>query len=545
MCTALQKWDSLCKTQDLKTIYLISGIVVILSLVLLYAVCGIKFMENDDCGMMATLAGMGTGEPSPYATFENVIYGYLISGLYRITQSIPWYTVVFVALMAVSLTVMCADTILILKDVRYGILVFEAAFLLVFAFPLAELQFTMVPGVIGGAAVCQLLSGFCYRGKTYIGNRASVVFLFLFSWWIRKETGYIVLSVLLLYLGIELVVQLFPGLEGGCKRKKAGPVRGKAENDNKSGIQESNTAASKTNNTQGDDNGNETNLHKSRIIEILVMGVLLILLGVGSSKVHNGYAERQGYLDNAPWDRARASYMDYGRIGYKGSEAAIDGIGWDENLLNLVNQWFFMDERVTEDAFSELAEYRDTLLPKNEGKLGQIFSMWSDGSERVGNVQLLVLLFSIGATLILWAVKGASVKTEPVRQSFFLPFVILAGTALMLLEIIYLLVQGRFLLRVYEAVLLVFFYPLVLLMLMLWKDGSWFRDQRKTDGTRPGAVFLLGMYAVILITNLAGAGAISAVYTDGRSEGYRSGVARQYALLTYAGKHSENIYISL
>ena len=74
-------------------------------LILLF--CDIKYEVSDDFVMSLIASGAFNGFPSPYIMFSNVIYGTLLSGLYRLFSSVNWYfwlqiTVSFLSVSAIS-----------------------------------------------------------------------------------------------------------------------------------------------------------------------------------------------------------------------------------------------------------------------------------------------------------------------------------------------------------------------------------------------------------------------------------------------------------
>ena len=56
------------------------------------------------------------------------------------------------------------------------------------------------------------------------------------------------------------------------------------------------------------------------------------------------------------YDEARSAYMDYPRDSYGENSAAYEKAGWDETLAAMTDSWFYMDERVTTEAFNTIAQ---------------------------------------------------------------------------------------------------------------------------------------------------------------------------------------------
>lgn len=65
----------------------------------------IRFETNDDIIMLLFASGKYTGTPESHLVFINFIYGFFLSVLYNLTTKIEWYTLIFVIIHVLSLSV--------------------------------------------------------------------------------------------------------------------------------------------------------------------------------------------------------------------------------------------------------------------------------------------------------------------------------------------------------------------------------------------------------------------------------------------------------
>lgn len=76
----------------------------IMAFFLIFYFC--TYEVEDDWAMKLISAG-SYGQPDSHMVFINSVYGYLISGLYRIIPNIPWYDIIQYLIILLSLTVIC------------------------------------------------------------------------------------------------------------------------------------------------------------------------------------------------------------------------------------------------------------------------------------------------------------------------------------------------------------------------------------------------------------------------------------------------------
>ena len=99
---------------------ILSAIITCTILTASWLICGISFETNDDTAIMMFVSGAKTGTPTAATIFCNVLWGAFVSSLYRISGYIPWYTIIYMILIACVLTLLCYSCIKLLKEGSKG-----------------------------------------------------------------------------------------------------------------------------------------------------------------------------------------------------------------------------------------------------------------------------------------------------------------------------------------------------------------------------------------------------------------------------------------
>ncbi len=267
-----------------------------------------KFPTNDDYGLLSILAGYKTGTPIAVPFYCEYLYALLISVLYKISGSFPWYMLMFMALVLTSSLCLYYAINKVVKDSgikkNNKIIVLFMFFSLItgiYLFNFVYITFSIVPAVCGCSAVLLILT----MNKEDTAITSSVVtgiifVLFFFAWNIRIESGYISFISALLAITYAMF---------------------------------------------------NKNIKKRRGI-LLFIGVIAIaaisFFADWYSGTFHGWNEFKLYYD------ACGQYTDYTHLTYEEAPDLYQSIGWNENLYHLVNNWFFMDERVDYNAFNTL-----------------------------------------------------------------------------------------------------------------------------------------------------------------------------------------------
>ena len=99
----------LMKARDMRNSHklLFSVVLVTVLLALTWMMIPITFETSDDAFMMSCLSGGKTGEPHTDTIFSLFLWGKALSALYLVNAGIPWYTLIFLGLIAASLITIC------------------------------------------------------------------------------------------------------------------------------------------------------------------------------------------------------------------------------------------------------------------------------------------------------------------------------------------------------------------------------------------------------------------------------------------------------
>ncbi|WP_029904781.1 hypothetical protein [Prevotella sp. 10(H)] len=145
----------------------------------------IRFETNDDILMLLISSGDYSGIPDAHLVFINYIYGILVSHLYLFIPEIEWYTVFFIFIHIVSLTIISFSILNSKKKTAYKI-AFTLILYMIEIWIVLNFQFTTT------AAICAMASVvlFNYPQTKY---KIIAVILFLLASLIRFEAAFLVL----------------------------------------------------------------------------------------------------------------------------------------------------------------------------------------------------------------------------------------------------------------------------------------------------------------------------------------------------------------
>lgn len=114
-------------------------------------------IDNDNIYFKTMASGEMTGSPEPHMYYIRMIFGLIVTGLYKLTgNGIPWFGLLLVGLMA---TVLLTVTYSLVKECRklYSVIIMYAVCVIVmisfFYRYFVDTQFTVVSGMVGACAV--------------------------------------------------------------------------------------------------------------------------------------------------------------------------------------------------------------------------------------------------------------------------------------------------------------------------------------------------------------------------------------------------------
>lgn len=114
------------------------------------------FEENDDVAMAMIANGSYAGVPDGHLVFINILYGWVIAALYSWTTAIEWYTLAFVVLQILSMSVLAYCILTMPNRSKWERALWLTVLYVLWARMIVALQFTTTAGVVCLAG-CMLL----------------------------------------------------------------------------------------------------------------------------------------------------------------------------------------------------------------------------------------------------------------------------------------------------------------------------------------------------------------------------------------------------
>lgn len=468
-----------------KRIFLWSLVIVALFLGFTWVMIPINFETNDDTGIMRYVSGAKTGSPEATVIFSMYLWGKLCSSLYALNGNVPWYAVIFLILIGISLWTICYCIMYACgndkKAVLTGGVIFVLLYCSMFLYYSVILQFTTVAGYCGIGAIAVLLAGLDrgYRQKVWANLLLFILTLFCIN--IRLEAGYMVLGTAYCIGGLELIFYCFfeRNIENRKRLKRA--------------------AAS-----------------------LAVMTAALVVSITVEKATHTGtdWGEYQEF------HQERVLYTDYGKLPYDDSEV-YKAVGWSENLYKLTNKWFFMDRNINTNTLRRINQERinqERINQENRERSIGLLSVlvWMFHNERM----ILMQVLEWGGLLILYLFYLLRQRGVAIRKlmAFLWPCIWGCG-------VLYFVYKGRIVRRVLESWTFLMVLPCV------------FQVIRDVRGNK--RIPEIGVYATLLLLSAgsllikSGTYRIAKGVSDG-ADGDRE-IARE--MDEYAVDRMDNLYI--
>lgn len=253
-----------------------------------------KYETNDDVAICNLVNGV-KGTFSAHMVYSNYVLGLMLTGLYRIRQSIPWYALVQYAVLFASFTsifyVVCRRQ----KDI-FPVLVSLAA-LLFFAYEgYIRLQYTKTAGIATAAGILLIFYSASFekiRKSSLITGLVLACFGFMY-----RSPQFFAIAFLMTGIGLYQLLEL--------KNEKAGQRLAKV------------------------------------LSYIRAFGLLLLLVAGLYGVNHAAYRSPQ-WQEYLEYNDARTVLFDYGFPGYDKNREVYEELGLDENAFRLIRGWNFMD----------------------------------------------------------------------------------------------------------------------------------------------------------------------------------------------------------
>ena len=324
--------------------FLLSGLIAAVLTGLCFLVTSVTFLTNDDNAIAHALAGYQTGTPEAVVLFTNVLLGWPVSFLYRVLPTVPWWSVLQLFALWLSETLILDSLIESSLDAGLPALLPLAAFAALFALLLlpvtVQLTYTLTACVLGTAGVLRYASGIRkHRPAAVTGG----VFLVLASFWLRDDTG----LVMLCFLAAECFRMLLE--------------------------------------------------KKKQILRTVLPVLLTVLLCAASYGINRSMHLSVNGKDYEEFFRWREQFSDFSRDSYKDNPDLYASVGWDENLYLLADSWCYLDERVNADTLKSISESsRHPDLSDAGSTLAAFFRKCPEADRMAVLILLLLLILLLG-----------------------------------------------------------------------------------------------------------------------------------------------------
>ena len=444
--------------------WLVSLVIVVISLAALWIICPICFQNNDDKVLMYLTAGYTTGTPEAGTVFGSFYYYGIIALFYKIYSGIAWYTIFELGMVAASLWIIATSFKSIIGKVAFIIM-----FLFCFMHFSTASQYTATAGLVAGAAACSLAASL-ESEKLFESRFVIAVIMQVCAYGIRKQFGLVGFAAVLIILFFEFIW------------------------------------------------GNRKQTIKKAVVMFIAMA-----LAFGSNAIYEkatGIAEFNEYYAQA------GTWIDYPHLPYEEDVNGVyTSVGWDESLYNAASNWFFMDENLTTEKFETIVNaYQGASLTKRE-YVERAYNLIL--SSQVVNIQVVIWIALLLFTNILAIKKLINKKAILTIDALFGMFAVVS---------IYFLIQARFPMRAYQALVFIFFVPSVAMML---------GELTKLENKKPvyATICLMTIIMVAGFTLKPDTNMVKYTYTVAHDIYREADINQSNSLESYAIAHPDNMYI--
>lgn len=458
----------------------ISMVLTAVLLAALWIICPICFQNNDDKIIMYLTAGYTTGKPAMGTVFGGFLWAGFIGLLYRIYAGLSWYTLVTLAAIALSTVFICHGFIISAGHDFKGKLIGITSFVAIFLFSLMYFSTALqytVTATIVGCAAIVTVATY-----EYMENKAWQIANIVASAILITCSYSIRKQMGILSLSAVLII-LFFALFGGQAKETI----------------------------------------KRGIIICLAFAIVM-----GSNMI---YEKATGIANFNDYYAEAGQWIDYPHLDITDdTDGVYASAGWDEPLFNAATRWYFMDERLTTENFATInAGYSSDLTIKE--KTSRFLGLIS--SSKMCSLQVLVWIILL---IIFNAKEIINCRLNLKAITIDVLFLLFAAVSLY-----FGLIQGRFPLRVYEALLLVYFVPSLVLMLQVQAEAEYkFKAEYKFRALIPATIAVAVIVSAMVYP---AASMLTNTYITCHDDSRADEVLRANTLEQYAIDHKENIYV--
>lgn len=284
------------------------------------------FHVNDDAKMQFIMSGGLTGECSPHAVFINYVISAPLTWLYSLDARVPWFLFYQLACLvyALAIFITCALSHLaengMWMDAKTRVLAVTVAAifaLALFSYAISSVTYTFTASLLVSTALFLHL----VRART-ASLRASG----------RYALHEVVLCVLAFCTRASAAKAALPFAVLALLWSLQGEIKPNRSSDNHVSL---------------------ANRLSSQLVPIVMVVLVIAACATIDAKAYSSTE----WKDFKELNHVRSRYMDLLHENYDAHPESYEQVGWSAELSTLVRaQWFFLDERVTKEAFTTLSE---------------------------------------------------------------------------------------------------------------------------------------------------------------------------------------------
>ena len=451
---------------------IIAIIVAAVCLAILWTMCPIMYQNNDDKYLLYMMAGYTTGAPALETVFGGFLWPLIISSLYKVCSGVTWYTLLSLMVIVLSL-IMIVRSFIVSDDIKD--IIFEILFAI---------------GVFIGF-LAYFMSALQYTmTAAYVG--AAGVCALIVSLFNEKEkhsrTFFIISACFLIFaysirkqMGLVTIscyafILLYAFLKNQDKK-----------------------------------------VFKRAVLILLVFSVTFL-----SNKI---YENVSGITEFNKYYSVIQRWIDYPHIDIAEDSSVYDSVGWDKEMYDAATEWFFLDERVSTENVSLI----------NEASANREFTI----KERIVNAKNILLNKQIvNVQVVLWFFVLLSMNVALLRKKGYKEIITLdlIFGFFVIASMYFCMYEGRFPLRVYQGMVLVYAVPSFALMMHSIREYELI-TQKYILGIIP---LLLLLYFYKCVPTWSMVNELKQITHDGSR---KEMIAAVESVEKYACEHRDNLYI--
>lgn len=288
------------------------------------------FYTNDDTMLQSILCGAQTGEPNPYTIYTNYWLSCGIVGLYHVFPNVAWWFFILEFSQFLVLFLWCYLTHRIVErrllDSARHSNVYSIAVVI-----LSGASWSYLPVV--------------RPSYTFASACLSAIGAVLF--YVVMDCTWLTAGERRVFIPLSVIMQAF-----GCTIRYRSGIVGIVFTCAIAAVFLAKSIYEKVRRVDGD-------AHHSawkRSLVLCLVPICSVALALGGQAMHHRAYDTEEWRAFDQVNKARSAFMDYPHDLYEDNPTLYEEVEWDEPLADLVQSWFFMDRRVTEEAFVHIVE---------------------------------------------------------------------------------------------------------------------------------------------------------------------------------------------